>query len=323
MPILRRLRLPLIVAAAVTVPAWIPAHGAERAYPYKPVRIVTSESGSGNDLTSRILAHGLTLSLGQNFIVDNRGIMAGEIVAKSPPDGYNLVCYGSPLWLAPFLRSKVPYDPVKDLAPVMLATTSPNVVVAHPGVPVKSIHELIALAKAKPGELNYASGSAGSSSHLAGELFKSMAQVDIVRVPYRGTGPALNALLAAQVHIMFSIGASAIPFIQSGKLKGLAITSAKPSALAPGLPTVAESGLPGYEATSIQGLFAAGGTPATVISVLNREMKRIVQKPEIRARFFNSGVETVGSSPEELGRTVKMEMDKLGKLIVEKNIRND
>jgi tripartite-type tricarboxylate transporter receptor subunit TctC len=299
------------------------ASGAARPYPEKPVRIVTSEPSSGNDLTSRILAHELTMSVGQNFIVDNRGIMAGEIAAKSPPDGYTLVCYGSPLWLAPFLRSSVAYDPVKDLTPIILATTSPNVLVVHPSIPVKSIHELVAASKARPGEFNYASGSAGSSSHLAAELFKSMAQVEIVRVAYRGTGPALNALLAAQVHVMFSIAASAIPFMQTGKLRGLAVTSPKRSALAPGLPTVAESGLPGYEATSIQGIFAAGGTAASVVNLLNSEMKRALQKPEIKARLFNSGVETVGSTPEELGVTVKIEMDKLGKLIVEKGIRND
>jgi len=318
---LKRLRLALLFVSALV--AGSGANGAARPYPEKPVRIVTSEPGSGNDLTSRILAHELTISVGQNFIVDNRGIMAGEIAAKSPPDGYNLVCYGSPLWLAPFLRSSVAYDPVRNLTPVILATTSPNIVVVHPAVAVKSIHELVAAATARPGELNYASGSAGSSSHLAGELFKSMAQVDILRVAYRGTGPALNALLAAQVHIMFSIAASALPFIQTGKLKGLAVTSAKRSALAPGLPTVAESGLPGYEATSIQGIFAAGGTPAAVVHLLNSEMKRALQKPEIKARLFNSGVETVGSTPEELRVTVKTEMDKLGKLIVEKGIRND
>jgi len=317
------LRLVLPIVSALVAGAAAGAGGAARGYPEKPVRIVTSEPGSGNDLTSRMLAHELTTSVGQNFIVDNRGILAGEIVAKSLPDGYNLVCYGSPLWLAPFLRSSVAYDPVRNLTPVILATTSPNIVVVHPAVPVKSISELVAAAKARPGEFNYASGSAGSSSHLAAELFKSLAQVELVRVAYRGTGPALNALLAAQVHVMFSIAASAIPFMQSGKLRGLAVTSARRSALAPGLPTVAESGLPGYEATSIQGFFAAGGTPPAVVNLLNNEMKRALQKPEIKARLFNSGVETVGSTPEELGVTVKAEMDKLGKLIVEKGIRND
>ncbi len=320
---LKHLRLVLLILSALVTGSAVAASGAAPSYPLRPVRIVTSAVGSGNDLTSRILAQELTMSVGQNFIVDNRGVVAGEIAAKSPPDGYTLVCYGSPLWLAPFLQSRVAYDPIKNLTPVILATTSPNVVVVHPTVAVKSISEFVAAAKAKPGEFNYASGSAGSSSHLAAELFKSLAQVELVRIAYRGTGPALNALLAGQVHVMFSIAASAIPAIQSGRLRGLAVTSAKRSELVPGLPTVAESGLPGYEATSIQGIFAASGTPAAVVKLLNNEMKRALQKPEIKSRFFNSGVETVGSSPEELGVTVKTEMGKLGKLIVEKGIRND
>ncbi len=310
-----------VLCVALSMLSMSAAHAAS--FPVKPIRIVTSEPGSGNDFVARLLARQLTETLKQEVIVDNRGILAAEIVAKANADGYTLLTYGSPMWPAPFLHESVAYDPVRNFAPITLAASSPNIVVIHPSLTVSSIKDLIQMAKSKPGALNYASASTGSSSHLAGELFKSMAQVDIVRIPYKGTGPAMTAMIGGQVQLMFCIAASAVPQIKSGKLKALAITSAKPSPLMPDLPTVAASGLPGYEAVSIQGVFAPGGTPVAVVGLLNAEMVKAVNRTDIKGRLFNQGVESVGSSPQAFQGTVKAEMTKLGKLIRDNNIRAD
>ena len=188
-------------------------------YPSKPIRIVTSTAGGGADIVARLIAQGLSASLGPQVLVDNRnGMIAGEIVAKSPPDGYTLLVYGSTLWLSPFLRSNVSWDPVRDFSPVSLAVNSPNIVVVHPSLPVKSVKELIALAKQRPGQLNYGS-TIGGSTHLSAELFKAMAGVDIVHIPYKGNGPALNAVIGGQVQLMFSTTAAASPQVKSGRLR--------------------------------------------------------------------------------------------------------
>jgi tripartite-type tricarboxylate transporter receptor subunit TctC len=292
-------------------------------YPQKPVRIVTTETGSGNDLVARLIAPWVGASFGHQVIVDNRGILAGEIVAKAPPDGYTLLSYGSPLWLAPFMRERVPYDPVKDFAPITLAASSPNILVVHPSVPVNSARELIALAKAKPGELNYSSSSTGATPHLAAELFKAMAGVDIVRVPYKGSGQALIALIGNQVHVMFPNAGAAAPHLKSARLKALAVTTVEPSALAPGLPTMAASGLPGFESVSPFGIFAPAGTPALLVERLNREMVAALRRADVTERLFNAGVEVVASAPGELASTMKSEMAKWGKVIRDAGIREE
>jgi tripartite-type tricarboxylate transporter receptor subunit TctC len=292
-------------------------------YPSKPIRIVTAAPGSGNDFAARLMAPGLTGSLGQQVIVDNRGIIAIETVAKAPPDGYTLLFYGTVLWLAPFLRDNVSYDPILDFSPVTWVTNSPNILVVHPSLPVKSVEALIALAKARPGELNYGSGSAGSTSHLAAELFKAMAGVNIVRIPYKGAAPALNDVIAGQVHLIFPSASSVMPYVKSGRLRALAVASAEPSALAPNLPTVAASGLPGYESASILGMFAPAGTPATIINRLNQEIERALNRTEVKQKLFNAGAEVVASSPERLAATVKSEMARLGKVIRDAGIRGE
>lgn len=289
-------------------------------YPNRPIRIVTSGPGSGNDFTARLIAHGLTGSLGQQVIVDNRGILAGEIVANARPDGYTLLAYGTPLWLAPFFRDNVPYDPVRDFSPVTSTTDSPQILVVHPSLPVKSVKELIALAKAKPAVLNYASISTGSVSHVGAELFKVMAGVNIVRIPYKVSGLAQNDVIAGQVEMMFGIAASVTPHIKSGRLRALAVTSAQPSVLLPELPTVAAAGLPGYEATSIQGIFAPAKTPAPLINRLNQEIVRVLNQADVKEKFFNAGAETIGSSPEKFAARVKSEMARLGKVIKDAGI---
>ncbi len=292
-------------------------------YPSKPIRILTSAPGNSDDLAARLIAVGVTSGLGQQAIVDNRGVVAVEIAAKSPPDGYTLLLYGSPMWLAPFMRDNLPYDPVKDFTPVTWATSSPNLLVVHPSLPVRSVRELIALARARPDELNYGSGSAGSTPHLAGELFRAMAGVRIVRVAYKGSGPALTALLGGEVQFMFPSTGSANALLKSGKLRPLAVTALKPTALAPGLPTVSESGLPGYESASLLAVFAPAGTPNAIVQRLNQEMAKALQRADARERLFNAGVEAVGSTPEQFAATLKAEMGKWGKVIRDAGIRSE
>ncbi len=309
--------------------AGIAVFGADAAcgqnYPNKPVRILTAEPGGGLDFQARLIAQGLAASFGKQFIVENHGggVFAAEIVAKAPADGYSLLFYGSNVWLAPFLSSNVPWDPEKDFAPVALAVRSPNLVVVHPSLPVKSVQELIVLAKARPGELNYASGSAGSSPHLAAELFKYMAGVNIVRIPYRGNALGYTDVIRGQVQLIFPTASSVAPHLQSRRLRPLAVTTAQPSVLFPDLPTVAASGVPGYEMATITGMFAPAATPAALIRRLNQEVVRVLLRPDIKERFLNVGVETVGSSSEEFAATIKSEMGRLGKVIRDAGIRDE
>ncbi|HKA41115.1 MAG TPA: tripartite tricarboxylate transporter substrate binding protein [Burkholderiales bacterium] len=293
-------------------------------YPARPIRIVTAPAGAGNDFMARVIAQGLTNSLGQQAVVDNRpaGIV-GDLVAKAPADGYTLLAIGSGLWLTPLLQDNVPYDPVKDFSPISVTGRSLNILVVHPSVAANSIRELIALARSKPGQLNYASGGTGSSNHLAAELFKSMAGINLVRIPYKGSGPAVNDLLSGQVHVMFPTTAAGLPHVRSGRLRVLGVTSLQPSALAPGLPAVAEAGLPGYESVVIYGLFAPAGTPASIVKRLHAELVQYLRSAATAERLFNAGVETVASTPRELGAAVESEMARMGKLIKDARIRSE
>ena len=286
-------------------------------FPAKPIRIVTSSVGGGGDFAARLISLELGNRIGQRVVVDNRGggVLAGEIVAKAPPDGYTLLLYGSTIWLAPFLQQAIGYNPERDFAAVTLPISAPNVLVVHPSLPVKTVRDLIALARAQPDVLNYASGATGSANHLGAELFKSMARVSIVQVNYKGTGAAMNDLIAGQVHIMFANAASVGPHVKSGRLRALAVTTAKRTALAPGMPTVAESGLPGFESSSVWGIFVPAGTPAAIIQQLNRELVSVLEVAEVKQKFFAAGMETVGSTPEELTAVVKADMARFGKML--------
>jgi tripartite-type tricarboxylate transporter receptor subunit TctC len=296
-----------------------------QAYPAKPLRIVTAEPGGGNDFAARTIGQYIAAQLGQPWVVDNRGgaggAIAAEIAARAPADGYTLLVYASNIWLIPLLRKNVPYDAIRDFAPITWAARSPNTVVVHPSLPVKSVQDLIGLARAKPGQLNYGSGGTGSSTHLAVELFKSMAKVDILRIPYKGNAPALNDLIAGQVQLMFATAGAVSPHIRSGRLRAIAVTSAEPSILAPGLPTVASSGLPGYESISIYGVFAPARTPQAIISQLNQAIVAVLNMPEVRERFFNSGVETVGSTPEQFAATIRADIARMSKVIRDAGIQ--
>ena len=291
-------------------------------WPLKPVRIITAEPGTGNDLIARLIVPYLSNAFGQQFIVDNRGLVAVDMVAKAAPDGYTLLSYGPPLWLTPLLR-QVSYDPLRDLAPITLAGSSPNILAIHPSVPAKSVSELLLLAKQRPGELNYSSSSTGSSPHLAAELFKNMAGINIVRVPYKGSSQALVGLVGGQVHLMFPNAGTVAPHLKSTRVRALAVTTSAPSALVPGLPTLSASGVTGYESASQFALFAPAGTPSAIIERLNREMIAALRKPDVTERLFGSGVEVTTGTPTELAVTMKSEMAKWGKLIKEAGIREE
>jgi tripartite-type tricarboxylate transporter receptor subunit TctC len=291
-------------------------------YPTRPIRIVTAPAGAGNDFMARVISQGLSPSLGQQLVVDNRpASLIGEIVAKAPPDGYTLLAVGSVLWLAPFLQDSVAYDPVKDFSPIAITSRSVNILVVHPSIAANSVKELIALARAKPGQLNYATGATGSSNHLAADLFKAMARIDLVRIPYKGAGPAINDLVSGQVQIMFPTTAAGLPHVKSGRLRALGVTSLKPSPLAPGLTPVAESGLPGYESVVMYALFAPAKTPAAIINRLNSELAQYFRTAGATEKMFNAGVEAVASSPRELAITMESETSRLGKLIQDARLR--
>jgi len=296
-------------------------------YPRKPIRLVTAEPGGGNDFAARLIVQGLGGSLGQPMIVDNRGgaggIIAADIVAKAQPDGYTLLLYANNIWIIPLLRSNTPFDVIRDFAPITWAAKSPNTVVVHPALPVKSVEDLIAHARARPGELNYGSGGTGSSTHLAVELLKSMAGVNIVRVPFRGNAPALNALFAGEVHMMIATAGTVAPHLKSGRLRALAVTSAQPSPLAPGLPTVAASGLPGYESIQIYGVFAPSRTAAAIVKRLHDEIVRVLGRADVKEKFLAAGVEPVGSTPQQLAATIKSEIVRMSKVIKDAGIREE
>lgn len=290
------------------------------AYPNKPMRVVTALAGGGSDFVLRLLAPGLSQNLGQQVVVDNRGVIAAEIVAKATPDGYTLLFTGATLWLLPYLRDNVPYDPAEDFSAITLATRTANILVVHPAVPVKSVKDLIELAEAKPGELNFATSGYGNSVHLAGELFKSMTGINIVRVNYKGASQAITDLLSGRVHLMFGVPGSVMQYVKAGKLKALAITTAKPSTLAPDLPTVSAV-VPGFESGSYLSLFAPSKTPLGAINRLHREMVNVLKSPELKTRLLEIGIETVGSSPEELAAFVKADMAKMSKVLKKASVQ--
>jgi tripartite-type tricarboxylate transporter receptor subunit TctC len=292
-------------------------------FPTRPVRIVTAEIGGGNDFAARLIAQGITPALGKPVIVENRGgsvVVSAQIVGKAQPDGHTLLLYGSNLWILPFMRDQVPYDPVKDFAPITIATSSPCVLIVHPSLPVKSTADLIALARAKPGTLNFA-GASGGTIHIAAEVFRSMAGIDIVYVPYKGGSPALIALMAGQVQLMFPTAGTVAPHLNSGRFRALAVTSARRSPLFPDLPTVAETGLPGYESVARFAVLAPARTPPAIVKRLNEEIVRVLALPDVKERFNRSGIETVGSTPAQLAAAMKSEMATTGKALRAAGIR--
>ena len=310
------LRQALVIAAAITLsPA---AFGQDR-YPERPIRfIVPYAPGGGTDLTTRLIAQRLSERFGRQVVVDNRPGGAGnigvELAARSAPDGYTLLMAGLSFAVNVGLFSNLNFDPVADFDAVSLVATVPLVVVVHPSVPARSIRELIALAKAKPGQLNYASGGIGTANHVAGELFKYMAKVDIVHVPYKGGGPALADVVGGQVQLLFNTMTSTTGYVKSGKLRGLAVTGASRTPELPELPTVAEAGLPGFEVSAWFGVMVPAKTPPAIVRRLNEEIVRVTRSPEAREQLTAQGAEPVGSTPQEFAAHVRGEIDKWTKV---------
>jgi tripartite-type tricarboxylate transporter receptor subunit TctC len=290
--------------------------------------IVPAAPGGGADYVARLVSIKLTENLGQAVVIDNRagasGTIAAEITAKSAPDGYTLLmAQSTSVVIAPHIYQKLNYDTLKDFAPVTLVALVPNILVVHPSVPANSVKELIALAKAKPGQLNFPSSGSGAPSHLAGEMFKSMAGVNLVHVPYKGAGPAANALLAGEMQLMFAPIVAVLPQVKANRLRALAVTSAKRSPAAPDIPTIAEAALPGYDISSWFGIFAPARTPTAIVDTLYRETAQALKLPEIRARFASEGAEPVGSSPQEFAAYVRAEYAKYAKVVKDSGARVD
>ena len=290
-------------------------------YPTKPIRLITAEVGGGSDFTARLLSQRLTEALGQQLVVDNRtgGVIIGDIASKSQPDGYTLMLYSSSLWLMPFMRSQVPYR-MEQFTPVIYISASPLILVVHPSVQAKSTEELITLAKSKPGDLNYASGPMGASPHLSGELFKTMTGTNIVHIPFKGVGLAVNEVIAGRVQIMFTSVGGAVPQIKAGRLRALAVTTIKPSALLPGIPPVAAV-LPGFESVSTNGFFTRTGTPPAIIDKLNRETNKVLARAEFRDKFMGVGMELMGGTPADFQKVITDETVRMSKVIRSAKIR--
>ncbi len=316
----RRAALSLAATLAALTPQ---AAAAADAYPAKPIRFVVAfPPGGGTDIIARSIAQKLAERIAQQVVVDNRpgagGNIGTDIVAKSAPDGYTILMGSAgPLAINASLFAKMPFDPIKDLAPVTLAASTPNVLVVHPSLPARTVKELIALARARPGEINFASSGHGTPAHLAGELFNSMAGVKLVHVPYKGAAPALADLLGGQVQIMFSTMPPALPHVKDGKLRALAVTSRKRSPATPELPTIDEAALPGFEAITWHGVVVPVGTPAAIIARLNREIVAVLHLPDVVERLSNQGAEALGSTPEEFASYIRSESIKWAKVVRE------
>lgn len=294
-------------------------------YPVRPIRmIVAYPPGGGTDQVGRLMADQLTQPLGQNVVVDNRGGATGnigtELAARAVPDGYTLLMGNvAPNAVNVSMFKKLGFDPVRDFSPVSLVAITPNILVAHPSLPVKTVKELLALAKAKPGTLNFPSAGVGSSSHLAGELLKSLAKIDMVHVPFKGGGPALVAMISGEVQIMFATLPAAMPHVKSGKARPIAVTTAKRSQAMPDLPTIAEAGVTGYEASTWYGLLAPAKTPKAIVDRLHAETVKILAGPA-RQRLEVQGFEPIGGTPAEFSAYIKSEIVKWAKVIKDAGI---
>ncbi|MBI3936247.1 MAG: tripartite tricarboxylate transporter substrate binding protein [Betaproteobacteria bacterium] len=316
----------LISAAALG--AIVVAAGWAQTYPVKPVRIISPyPPGGGNDTLARTISQRLGEQLGQQVIVDNRPgantIIGTELAAKSPPDGYTIILVPSSHAINQSLYRRLPYDAIRDFSPITLAGSGPLILVVHPSLPAASVRELIALARAKPGELTFASAGNGSSGHLAGVLFGLTVGVKLVHVPYKGTAPAVTDLLGGQVTMTFGTTLGVLPHVRSGKLRALGVASLRRSPAAPGIPTIAESGVPGYSASLWYGFLAPANTPKDIVQRLSAEISRVLKLPEIRERLSNLGIDPHGSAPEEFARLIAADLEKWAKVVKESGARID
>lgn len=303
-------------------------HALAQNYPAGPVRIIVPfPAGGGVDTTGRLIGQKLTEALGKQFVIDNRpganGMIGSEIAAKSPKDGYTLLVNGANFVTTPSLYKKTTYDPIREFDPVSLVALAPNVLVVHLSLPVKSVKELAALARARPGQVNFAGSGSGSTPHLAAELFNTLANVKMVHVPYRGTGPAIAGLMSGEASVMFMPTTNAVPLVKSGRLRALAVTSTQRLPALPELATVAESGLKGYESSQWYGVLAPAGTPADILNTLNSHIMKIMQIPEMKQRMTDSGSVAVGSTREAFAAHLREEFAKWAKVIKQSGAQVD
>jgi tripartite-type tricarboxylate transporter receptor subunit TctC len=308
--------------AALLVLSLLPlaASAAELAYPVRPMRLIVSfPPGGSDDAHGRLVAERMSELLGKQIVIDNRpgagGMLGQDIAAKSPADGYTLLLAGATIVVKPIFYPKIPYDLMRDLKPVSQIVTTRYALVVHPALPAKSVQELISLARSRPGKLNFASSGVGATPHLCGELFKQLTQVNIVHVPYKGGGPAMTDLVAGQVDMSFATMGSSVGFVQSGKLRALAVTSSERSKLLPDVPTMIEAGVPGYEMTGWYALFVPSGTPQAIVSKLNNAVAAAVASPELQERFHRLGSEPMSSTPEQMMERLRDESVRLTKVI--------
>jgi tripartite-type tricarboxylate transporter receptor subunit TctC len=300
--------------------ACVAAGAMSQPYPSKSIRVIAGfPPGSGADITARVIGARLNDALGQQVAVDNRpgagSNIAAELAAKSPADGYTLFIGTVANTINATLYSKLPFDFARDFAPVVLATATPNVLVVHPSVPVKTVKELVALAKSRPGQLNFASAGTGTAPHMSGELFKAMAGISMVHIPYKGSPPAVTDLLAGEVALMFSPSSTVLPHVKTGRLRALAVTTTSRLPSLPDLPTVAESGLKGYETLTWFGFVAPAKTPPAAVTRLNAEIVKVLALPEVRKQFASQGIETLGGTPEQFASYIREEIAKWAKVI--------
>jgi tripartite-type tricarboxylate transporter receptor subunit TctC len=318
-------KLTTLYAGAALLALGQTAHLQAQNYPERPVRLIVPLSAGGSaDIVGRQIAQKLREKLGHQFVIDNRpgagSLIGTEIAARAPRDGYTLLLAGSSFTTAPSLQRKLPYDPLKDFAPITMVAAAPGLLVVNPAVPVRTVKDLVALARAKPGQINYASPGIGTSPHFAGALFNLMAGVDMVHIPYKGAGPAVTDLVAGQVQLSFASMPSVMANVKSGRLRAVAVTGLKRSAALPDLPTVAESGLPGFETSSWQGLFAPAGTPTVIVNKLYREVAAVVRLPDIVAALAQDGSEPVASTPEMFSKWLPGELAKWVKVAKAANL---
>jgi len=313
--------LKLLHAAAFAVAAVATSAHAADAYPTRPIRfVVPFAPGGSTDTLARSISIKMSDAMGHQVVVDNRsggnGNIGMQIVAEAPPDGYTIVLgYIANLAIGPHLYQKLPFDPVKSFAPVTLLAESPNILVAHPSLPVKSMKELIAYAKSHPGKLNFGSASVASVGHLTGVMLNQMAGIDLQHVPYKGSGQAVIDVVGGQIQLMFSGMSSVMPHVKAGRLKPLAVTGAKRSPAVPDVPTIAESGFPGFAATAWYGVLASAKTPRAIVTRLHGEILRALAQPDVKQRLESVGFEIVGSTPEQFGEYIKTELRKWDKVV--------
>ncbi len=320
------MRLQALAVAVAFFAAGVAA-AAER-YPQRPVRLIVAFAAGGSaDVVARVIGQKLSESIGQQVVIDNRpgagGNLSAEIAARAAPDGYTLYMSSASLVVNVSLYRKVAYDPVRDFAPVTLLASAQNVLVAHPSVPARNVKDLIALARKTPGRINYASTGSGTSGHLAMELFRSMAGIDMTHVPYKAVGQAQVDLLAGQVSLWFPTIPGALPHIKAGKMIALAVSGAKRSPALPDVPTVAEAALPGFEASTWYPILAPAKTPAAIVDQLNRQLVAIVTAPQVREQLLQAGVEPIGSSPQALADHIRVELAKWAKVVQVSGVRLD